>query len=53
MTPLKPPKVNIKTIAMANNIGVSKVMAPRHMVAMKLKIISPTGMEIMMVPIMK
>ena len=34
ITPLRPPKVNIRMMATANSIGVSKVMEPRHMVAM-------------------
>jgi len=52
-TPLKPPSVNRKIKPMANNIGVSKVMEPRHMVAVQLNTFTPVGTAISIVPYMK
>src|SRR5690606_41284662 len=52
-SPVKPPMVNTKMKPMANSIGVSKVMDPRHMVAVQLKTLTPVGMEISIVPYMK
>ena len=41
--------VNMMTKPIANNIGVSKVIAPRHMVATQLNTLTPVGTEIIMV----
>ena len=38
---------------MANSIGVSKVIEPRHMVASQLKTFTPVGIAISMVAYMK
>ena len=51
--PVKPPIVNTKMKPMANSIGVSKVMEPRHIVASQLKIFTPVGTAISMVAYMK
>ena len=51
--PVKPPKVNKTTKAMENNMGVSKVIAPFHMVAVQLKTLTPVGIAISMVAYMK
>ena len=53
MRPEKPPIVNRKTNASENNIGVSNVIAPRHIVAIQLKIFTPVGIAISMVANMK
>ena len=53
ITPVKPPMVNTKMKPTAHSIGVSKVIEPRHMVATQLKIFTPVGMAISMVPYMK
>ena len=53
ITPVKPPMVNTKMKPIANSIGVSKVMEPRHMVATQLKIFTAVGTEINMVAYMK
>src|SRR5690606_6636434 len=47
--PEKPPMVNMITKPIANSIGVSKVIAPRHMVVTQLKTFTPVGMAISMV----
>jgi hypothetical protein len=51
--PVKPPMVNTKMKPTANSIGVSKVMEPRHMVAIQLNTFTPVGTEISMVAYMK
>ena len=51
--PEKPPIVNRNTKASANSIGVSKVIAPRHIVATQLKTLTPVGTAISMVANMK
>ena len=38
---------------MANNMGVSKLNEPRHMVAVQLKILTPVGIAITIVAYMK
>ncbi len=43
--PVKPPMVNTKMKPMANNMGVSKVSEPRHIVAIQLKIFTAVGTE--------
>jgi hypothetical protein len=53
INPVKPPMVNTKMKPMANNMGVSKVMEPRHMVAIQLKIFTAVGTAISMVAYMK
>ena len=45
--------VNNTTNASENSIGVSKVMAPRHMVLTQLKTFTPVGTAINMVIYMK
>ena len=45
--------MNRNTNASANSIGVSKVIAPRHMVATQLKTFTPVGTAISMVANMK
>ncbi len=45
--------VNRNTKASANSIGVSKVIAPRHMVATQLNTFTPVGTAISMVENMK
>ena len=45
--------VNRKMKPMANSIGVSKVMEPRHMVAVQLNTFTPVGTAISMVAYMK
>ena len=47
--PDNPPTVNMMTNPIANNIGVSNVMEPRHMVATQLNTFTPVGTEIIMV----
>ncbi|MNT44436.1 hypothetical protein D3C72_1809630 [compost metagenome] len=51
--PVKPPIVNTKMKPTANNIGVSNVIEPRHIVATQLKIFTAVGTEISMVAYMK
>ena len=51
--PEKPPMVNRKTKAMANSMGVSKVIEPFHIVATQLKTFTPVGTAISMVENMK
>ena len=51
--PEKPPKVNKQTKAIENNIGVSKVMEPRHMVAIQLNTLTPVGIAISIVAYIK
>ena len=51
--PVKPPMVNTKMKPTANNMGVSKVMEPRHMVAIQLKIFTAVGTAISIVAYMK
>ena len=51
--PVKPPIVNTKMKPTANSIGVSKVIEPRHMVAIQLKIFTPVGTAISIVAYMK
>ncbi|MNU90083.1 hypothetical protein D3C71_799390 [compost metagenome] len=51
--PVKPPMVNTKMKPTANSMGVSKVMEPRHMVAIQLKIFTAVGTAISMVAYMK
>ena len=41
--------VNSTMKARANNMGISKVMEPRHMVATQLNTFTPVGTEISMV----
>ena len=53
ISPEKPPMVNRITKAMANSIGVSKVIEPRHMVATQLNTFTPVGTAISMVVYMK
>ena len=53
ITPVKPPMVNTKMKPIANSIGVSKVMEPRHIVAVQLKIFTAVGTEINIVAYMK
>jgi hypothetical protein len=51
--PVKPPIVNTKTKPIANNIGVSKVIEPRHIVATQLNTLTPVGIEINIVAYIK
>jgi hypothetical protein len=53
INPVKPPMVNTKMKPTANNMGVSKVMEPCHMVAIQLKTFTPVGTAISMVAYMK
>ncbi len=53
MRPEKPPIVNRNTKASENSIGVSKLIAPRHIVATQLKIFTPVGIAISIVANMK
>src|SRR5690606_3054709 len=53
INPENPPMVNNTTKAMANNMGVSKLMEPRHMVATQLNTFTPVGTEISMVAYIK
>ncbi|MNY57281.1 hypothetical protein D3C86_1934660 [compost metagenome] len=50
---MKPPIVNTKMKPMANSIGVSKVIEPRHIVAIQLKIFTAVGTAISIVAYMK
>ena len=50
---MKPPIVNTKMKPTAHSIGVSKVIEPRHMVAIQLKIFTPVGTAISIVAYMK
>src|SRR6185437_3473256 len=52
-TPLKPPMTNRKMKPMENSMGVSKVMEPRHIVAVQLNTFTPVGTAISIVPYMK
>ena len=45
--------MNTKMKLTANSIGVSKVIEPRHMVAIQLKIFTPVGTAISIVAYMK
>ena len=47
--PVKPPIVNTKMKPTANNIGVSKVIEPFHMVAIQLNTFTPVGTAITIV----
>ena len=51
--PVKPPIVNTKMKPTANNIGVSKVIEPFHIVAIQLNTFTPVGIEINIVAYMK
>ena len=51
--PVNPPMVNTKIKPTANNIGVSKVIEPCHMVAIQLKILTAVGTAISIVAYMK
>ncbi|MNC68806.1 hypothetical protein D3C75_1194430 [compost metagenome] len=53
INPEKPPMVNRVMKAMANNMGVSNVSDPRHMVATQLNTFTPVGTAISMVAYMK
>lgn len=53
ISPVKPPMVKTKMKPTANSIGVSKLIEPRHMVAVQLKIFTAVGTEISMVAYMK
>ena len=53
ISPEKPPIVNRMTNAMANSMGVSNVIEPRHMVDTQLKTFTPVGTAISMVAYMK
>jgi len=46
INPVKPPNVNNTTNATANSIGVSNVIAPRHIVATQLNTFTPVGTAI-------
>ena len=50
---MKPPIVNTNRKPTAHNMGVSKVMLPRHMVAIQLNTFTPVGTAISMVAYMK
>ena len=50
---MKPPIVNTKMKPTANSIGVSKVIEPRHMVAIQLNTFTPVGTAISIVAYMK
>ncbi len=52
-TPVRPPKVNKNKKPMANNIGVSKIIDPDHIVASQEKILIPVGTAIIMVAAVK
>ncbi len=43
MTPVMPPTTKTKRKPTANNIGVSKVSEPSHIVATQLKTLTPVG----------
>ena len=51
--PEKPPIVNKITNANANSMGVSKVIAPLHIVATQLNTLTPVGTAINIVAYMK
>ena len=53
INPEKPPMVNRITNAIANSIGVSNVMEPRHMVETQLNTFTPVGTAMSMVAYMK
>ena len=53
MTPVTPPSVNKKTNPIANNIGVSNVSDPPHIVAIQLNIFIPVGTAIIIVASIK
>ena len=50
---MKPPIVNRKMKAIANSIGVSKVIEPCHIVLTQLNTLTPVGIAISMVAYMK
>ena len=51
--PVNPPMVNNTKNPIENNIGVSKVIAPRHIVVTQLKTFTPVGTAISMVAYIK
>ena len=53
ISPVKPPIVNTNRKPTENSIGVSKVIEPRHIVAIQLKTFTPVGTAISMVAYMK
>jgi hypothetical protein len=53
ISPEKPPIVNKATKAIANNMGVSKVMDPLYIVAIQLNTFTPVGMAISIVEYIK
>src|SRR5260364_67395 len=53
MSPVKPPIVKTKIKPTANSMGVSKLSAPRHIVAIQLKTLTPVGTEISIVAYIK
>ena len=50
---MKPPIVNRNRKPIANSIGVSKVIEPRHIVASQLNTFTPVGTAISIVAYMK
>ncbi len=46
MIPVRPPKRNVTRNPITNNIGVSNVTWPRHMVPIQLKNFTPVGTPI-------
>ena len=53
ISPEKPPIVNKATKAIANNMGVSKVMDPLYIVAIQLNTFTPVGIAISIVEYIK
>src|SRR5260363_109860 len=53
MSAVKPPIVKTKIKPTANSMGVSKLSAPRHIVAIQLKTLTPVGTEISIVAYIK
>jgi hypothetical protein len=51
--PVKPPKVNKKMKPKTNNIGVSNLNLPPHIVAIQLKTLIPVGTAIIIVAAVK
>ena len=53
INPVKPPIVKTKIKPIAQSIGVSNVIEPRHIVATQLKIFTPVGTAINIVAYIK
>lgn len=52
-TPVSPPTVNKNIKPTANNMGISRIITPPHIVAIQLKIFIPVGTAMIIVAAVK